>query len=314
MKRYIVLIYIFCLFTLGTVANAQVTAVSLSVSPENSQTGDIVTVSASSYSEDLARSTFTWKANGVVVKKGTGVSVISFKKTATIPVLTIGVSINLASGQTIEQSVDITNQNLDLIWEAVDAHTPPFYKGKAMPVTEGAVRFNPIFARGTMFGSAGNKNNIYTWSRSNDVVGSASGTGKDSFPIIMDYLLDKEQINVRAESVVTNTVQETRVELIPQNIQVMFYSKINGFINWNKAISDGYTPTTSTQVIAVPYFITPKNLSNVSFKWDNGDSNYSNSQSIQITPQNGQSNYFSVSIENTKTFFQTVKKSLLLTL
>lgn len=314
MKRYIVIICIFYLFSMGAVANAQVTAVSLSVSPENAQIGDIVTVSASSYSEDLARSTFTWKANGVVVKKGTGVSVISFKKTATIPVLIIGVSINLASGQTIEQSVEITNQNLDLIWEAVDAYTPPFYKGKAMPVTEGAVRFSPIFARGSMFGSAGNKNNIYTWSRSNDVVGSASGTGKDSFPIIMDYLLNKEQIAVRAENISTNTVQEANLDLIPQNIQVIFYSNINSFINWNKALSDGYTPNTEMQIMAVPYFITPKNLSGVTFKWNNGDSEYGNNQSIQITPQSGENNYFSVSIENTKTFFQSVKKSLLLTL
>ncbi len=307
-------IFIVLCFVTAIPAYAQVTAVSLSVNPENAQTGDIVTVSATSYSEDLTRSVFTWTANGKVVKKGSGVTSISFRKIPSLPLVTIGVSINLASGQTIQQSVDITNQNLDLLWEAVDAYTPPFYKGKAMPVTEGSVRFSPIMSRGGVFGSNGNKNNIYTWSRSNDVVGTASGTGKDSFPIVMDYMLNKEQIGVRVEGISSNSIQETKVDLVPQNIQVLFYPNNNGFINWNKPITDGYTLVKNTKIVAAPYYITPKTLKNVSFNWNRNTDTIYGGQNIDLTPTNEGATLFNVSIENTNTFFQSVKKSLLLTL
>ena len=80
MKRYFMFIFIVLCFVTAIPAYAQVTAVSLSVNPENAQTGDIVTVSATSYSEDLTRSVFTWTANGKVVKKGSGVTSISFRK------------------------------------------------------------------------------------------------------------------------------------------------------------------------------------------------------------------------------------------
>ncbi len=298
MKKSLFIVCILISLAFSSVVNAQVTAVSLNVTPENAQTGDIVTVSATSYSEDLTRSVFTWTANGKIVKKGSGVTSVSFRKIPSLPLVTIGVVIDLASGQTIQQSVDITNQNLDLLWEAVDAYTPPFYKGKAMPVTEGAVRFSPIMSRGGVFGSNGNKNNIYTWSRSNDVVGTASGTGKDSFPIIMDYMLNKEQIGVRVEGIGSNSIQETKIDLVPQNIQVLFYPNNNGFINWNKSITDGYILAKSTKIMATPYYITPKTLKNVSFNWNKNTDTVYGGQNIDLTPTDEGTTLFNVSIEN----------------
>ncbi|MGI9118218.1 MAG: hypothetical protein ACR2IQ_01575 [Minisyncoccia bacterium] len=314
MKRYALFICILLNLVFFNKTQAQVTSVFLNVTPENAQIGEVVTISASSYSEDLTRSNFTWTANGKVVKKGTGVTSISFRKTSSMPLVTIGVTINLTGGQTIQQSVDITNQSMDLLWEALDSYTPPFYKGKALPVTEGAVRFSPIITRGSVFGTNANKNNIYTWSRSNDVVGTASGTGKDSFPIVMDYLLDKEQIGVRVEGIVNNNIQETKIDLAPQKIQTLFYTNKKGFINWNKAIPNGYTPETTMQIVATPYFITPKNLSDVNFSWTRNAEPAGDSQYILVTPGTDSSVSFTLTAENAKTFFQSIKASLLLTL
>ncbi len=312
MKRYFVALSIFFFLATGTLVYAQATTVYLTVTPENAEVGDIVTIKASSYNQDLTRSTFTWTANGKIVKRGVGVSSISFRKTVNIPLITVGVSINLPSGDTIDQSVDITNQSVDLIWEAVDAYTPPFYKGKALPISESSVRFNPVLARGNLFGSSSAKNNIYTWSRNNEVIGSASGTGKDSFPLVMDYLLDKEQIGIRVENIGSGSITLTNLDLKPVDSQMLFYTKnLSGFTNWNNAVSDGYTPTIAVQLVATPYFITPKNLRDVKFSWKSDGEEIGNNQNLTVGPGSDGSGAFTVAAENTKTFFQTVEKTLL---
>lgn len=315
MKKSLLIICILISIAFGSVANAQVTTVSLSVTPENAEVGDIITVAASSYNQDLTRSIFTWEANGKVIKQGAGFTSISFRKTATIPVVLISVSIKLTDGETIQQSVEISNQSVDLLWEAVDAYTPPFYKGKALPVTEGSIRFSPILARGNVFGNSGAKNNIYTWSRGNEVVGSASGTGKNSFPIIMDYMVDKEQIGIRVENIVNNSITTTDLDLMASDPQIMVYKEnVNGFINWNNAVTDGYTPTQTTALVAAPYFITPKNLKDVVFSWKSDNGADYTGKKIIVTPDETGANVFEISTENTTTFFQTIAKKLLLNL
>jgi len=315
MKRYFLILYLLLSLTIGGVVNAQVTAVSLDVTPENADVGEIVTITASSYSEDLTRSVFTWTANDKVVKKGAGVSSISFRKTNTVPVVVVGVSIILTNGQTIQQSVEITNQSVDLLWEAIDTYTPPFYAGKALPITESSVRFSPILARGSKFGSSGNKNNIYTWTRGNEVAGSASGTGRESFPIVMDYLLDKEQIGVRVEGIVNRSITTTDIELKPFEPKILFYKEnINGFIEWNNTISNGYTPTKTTTIVAAPYFLTPKKLNGVSFTWNKDSGVTSTSNKTTITPGSNENQTLNITAENVNTFFGTVKETLLLNL
>ena len=313
MKRYFLIFSMALFLLISSFAHAQVTAVSLNVTPDNADVGDIVTVSASSYTEDMSRSVFTWTANGKVIKKGAGVSSISFKKRGDVPTVTIGVSIDLKSGETIEQSVDISNQSVDLLWETVSSYTPPFYKGKSLPIQESAVRFSQIVSRGYLFGSKGNKNNIYTWSRGNSVVGSVSGTGKDSFPIIMDYMVDKEQIGVKVESIANTSITSSDIDLKPFDPKLVFYKMdSNKYIDWNNALSDGYSPTGQLKIFAAPYYITPKNLSDVTFNWSQNDQSDSSGQVFTVFPNGDGQTTFSVDVENTKTFFQSIKKDLLL--
>lgn len=311
MKRLFVTLILLALITTGT-AYAQVTSVSLDVSPENADIGDIITITASSYSEDLARANFTWTANNKVIKTGIGASVISFKKLASMPLVTIGVTINLPGGDTIQQSVDITNQSLDLIWEAIDSYTPPFYKGKALPIQESSVRFSPIASRGSSFGSNGNKNNIYTWSRANEVVSTVSGTGKDSYPIVMDYLSDQEQIGVRVEGIKNNSIQTTDLTLKPFDPKILLYKKNNtGGILWNKTVNEPINSENPTTIFASPYFITPKNLKNVDVTWTQDNNTIANGSYLTIGPSTSKSS-IEITAENVKTFFQEIKKTVIL--
>ena len=77
----------------------------------------------------------------------------------------------------------------DVLWEALDSHTPPFYKGKPLPSNESYIRAVAIS------GSFNPRTTTYTWNRGGKTVASASGLGKSAFIFKHDILTNTEDID-----------------------------------------------------------------------------------------------------------------------
>lgn len=158
MKR---LFFSVCSLVLATslVAHAQVVDVSIEMVPTDPKPGETVTLTAKSYGSDINQSVVSWSYNGKVIASGTGRTSVSVVTPASGAVGTVTVTVNSPGLQQGGATLTLRPGSLDLLWEAVDAYTPPFYKGKALLPVGGAVKLTAIPA------PSAPRNLSYNWSK-----------------------------------------------------------------------------------------------------------------------------------------------------
>jgi len=160
--------------------------VAITVSPEIPGPNENVTITLSSFSVNLNDTKITWSVGGSSVSSGQGKTTFSFTSgpvgtRTTIDIAIIFSDINVR----VEKRIIIEPSDLDLLWEAPESYTPPFYKGKALPSQEGIIQVAAMPARkNTSIGSQ--KNLSYTWKRNDKTQQQASGVGKQVFAFKQD--------------------------------------------------------------------------------------------------------------------------------
>ncbi len=220
---------------------------------------------------DLNRYEISWFSNGKVVKKGVGERTI----TITVPdygkTLDVQVVVDLPD-QSIRKTLRLAPEDTTLLWEAVDAYVPVFYRGKKLPAKESIIRAVaiPNFS-GTGATYISPKKDVYIWKRNDQVITAASGFGKDSFLIKHNKLRATEFVQVTASNgdhskessqVITVTPGDPRIILYDQNTSSgMAHAAQN-----NRISTDNETMT----LVAEPYFFSRSNngsFGNLSFQW-----------------------------------------------
>jgi hypothetical protein len=239
MKRIVILILsIAILVGFGGVVlrgTAQTVAdISLATIPLNPQPGTQVTITATSYGFDLDQSYITWTYNGTTVASGTGMRTINVVVPAAGATGLISMTAS-GGGTSGSATILLRPASVDMLWEAVDAITPPFYKGKALLADGGTVRV-------TVVPSASAPTNLsYTWSRNSTTIPEVSGFGKSSITFKQDILTGTEQVAVDARGGIFSGTGS--VVLAPRNADVVAYQNNDGFIDY----AHGYASTIPVQ-------------------------------------------------------------------
>lgn len=112
--------------------------IEVKTNPSNPQPYQNVTITLSSYATDLNKAIISWQGESGTLISGIGKTSYSF--TAGGPNTTTIFSINIkptGSMSTITKRVVIAPSEIEIMWEAVDGYTPPFYKGKSLPISGG---------------------------------------------------------------------------------------------------------------------------------------------------------------------------------
>lgn len=244
------LLCMIAIFVLSThILHAQTISSDISIDtiPNNPAPGSTVTLTATSYSMDLSQADISWIYNNITVAEGVGKSTISVVAPASggTGVVTVSAS---GSGTNASSSVILRPGSIDLLWEAVDSYTPPFYKGKALLPVNGLIKYTAI-------GSAtAPKNLSYVWSRNSSALPESSGYGKSSLIIKHNELNPIESVTVTAS---TGTFSGTgTVRLSPLTTPTaIVYKNQQGYVDY----SNGYTKTIpftqSGMVVHIePYF------------------------------------------------------------
>jgi len=134
-----------------------------------------------SFSTDLDVAEFDWIVNGKTHKKGTGLKDVEIVMGKPGTLTVVSVVIKTKNGQTVTETLSFRPADVTLLWEA-DTYKPPFYKGHSNAAFGSTFRVTAI---PEFFDKKGIRMNpkdlIYTWKKNYEVVGSASGYGKDSF-------------------------------------------------------------------------------------------------------------------------------------
>lgn len=270
MKRFL---FITALFTALLVSgvHAQLTPdLNLNSIPSDPQPLQKVTVTAESYGMNLDQANITWKYNNVVIDSGVGRKTVTLTapKAGTTGIITV-TSTN--SEGTTTATLVLRPGSVDLLWEAPDSYTPPFYKGKALASVNSLIRVAAIAS------SIAPKQLTYTWSGNDSVLGSLSGYGKSSLVFRNDVLDPIEKVSVSVQG--GSFTGGAKISVTPGTPSMVIYEKEEGFIDYANGSSTTLTTQKPGLILRVePFFfsVATSLTRNLAFSIQEGDVDITN--------------------------------------
>lgn len=280
--------------------------------PENPQPYENVTIILSSYATDLNKAMIEWENESKVLLSGYGKTSYSFKTLGPDSSVYFNIKITPTGYyQPIIKNVGVNTSEVELLWEAVDGYTPPFYKGKSFVSREGAIKVVAI--PNTRKTSSIKGKVTYNWKRDGDSVLSASGYNKNSYVFMNKELNPTEKVTVTASSLDNQYNATKTIEIPTISPKIIFYKKspTEGVL-YNKAlVDDDYLVGEEMTIVAEPYFLAIKGKEGIfDYTWKiNGDPIKTPIKKTELTvaptSRGGYAN-ISLTLENFNTLFQKV--------
>lgn len=241
----------------------------LSFEPKNPSPNSSVTVTLVSYVFDVDTALITWTKNGKVVLQGVGEKKITVQTGGVGYQTPLHVHAVTGNNSVTDIDVAIVPQSVDILYEAEESYTPPFYKGKALPGEGSAVTFTAIPSiseGGRMIPST---SLAYSWYVNDVFMGDSSGMGKSSAIFNLDFFSAYTRVKVVARSVL-GTSAEKYIDVYPHDVMPLFYlyDDILG-VNYTSAITQRFETTKDFTLALEPfYFSTKKDLAGTaSYTW-----------------------------------------------
>jgi hypothetical protein len=290
--------------------------VSVDLIPENPEPYQDVTVKITSYATDLNRAFIEWRSGSNLILSGYGKTSYSF--TAPGPNVSTVLDVNITpsdGGGKITKRVVVSPSEIEIMWEAVDGYTPPFYRGKSYITREGRIKAVAIPNTGTSGKIS------YTWKSGDNTVLGASGYNKDSYTFKNSELNTSESVTVSASSV-DGRYNATKTISIPiVEPKIIFYKKspTEGILYNNALTNETYVEGEEMTMVAEPYFLAIKgNENEFTYSWKiNGKEIETPSRKTQLTihpASRGGYATIDLVLENLSTFFQSASGQLKLNL
>ncbi len=241
----------------------------MNVKPNNIKPNKETRLTLVSYNIDLNRTEISWYKDGELVLSGIGKTQFSFmnKDLGMKTVVT-------AYADKYKISKTFIPAEIDILWEAVDSYTPPFYKGKALASSESRIRVVAIPHLISLDGLKLDKNKlVYKWKKNRKYrdLNKQSGYGKDSIEFTQSLLLNNELITVEASSL-DNKISFSENKLIKKtNPEIIIYQDhpLKG-VEYEKALTeDIFMKNKEITLVAEPYYFSNNgfNLDNLVFNW-----------------------------------------------
>jgi hypothetical protein len=203
---------------------SSITGITLTASSDNPAPGQVVTITAASYSFDIDSATVTWMVNGKQIQKGIGLLTLDVSAPALGKKTTVNVSAVLSNGSSFSNSITIGSGLIDMIVET-DGYVPPFFSGKTPLVYQNNVT---VIAVPHLMNSSGQEYNpanlVYQWKKDDGtVLQSQSGYGKQSITLPGNIVPRPYYLLVIASSRDGAAQGESLTYIAPQSPSITFY-------------------------------------------------------------------------------------------
>lgn len=316
MRKYIKISVIFFLFIIKvSYAHADLSG-DIVLDPPNPAPYESVTATLSSYDFDVDNSNIIWTVNGKLASGGPGVKQIKITTGAVGSSLAITAKAIVPDGQIFQASMNLSPSSVDLTWESPESFVPPFYEGRSLPGEGALVRINatPHMSSGGKILSPSDIS--FAWYKNDELVDSASGRGRSSADINLEYLTDVTTIKVVARTPDGTTASKS-IDLSPHSILPIFYlsDPILG-TDLSNAITKRFETTKEFTLRLVPYFFSLNNGagSKATFSWTIDGLPITTEDNTTVTLRPKENAYGSrtlgVSMENSSRTLQNTDTSL----
>ncbi|MFA6251255.1 MAG: hypothetical protein WC603_01350 [Candidatus Paceibacterota bacterium] len=294
--------------------------VNVEIIPNNPEPYQDIKINISSYATDLNKAIITWETSKGVVLSGIGKTSYSFKTGGIGSSTVFDINITpVGSMSTINKIIVITPSEVEIMWESADGYTPPFYKGKSLPISGSTVRAVAIPNTNTI--KSGSGSITYTWKSGDETQLGASGYNKNYYEFKNSMFEDVSEVTVMASSVSGNYGAEKTISIPMYKPKIVFYKKspTEGIL-YSKALDKEIVmPEDEMTIVAEPYFVSLKgNENDFSYRWQiNGQGIETPSRKTELTIRpTSRGGYATINmiIENANELFQQVSNSLKLIL
>lgn len=228
----------------------------IKMSPENPAPNQTVFLSVSALEFNMDLSNISWTVDGKLKDSGIGKKSISITAPANGKSAVVSVKVVPSIGGLLEQSITISPSELDIIWEASDSYVPPFYRGKALPISQSIVKVAaiPNIKSGTGALKPASAF-VYSWKQDGKNVPASSGYGKSSMSFA-NQILDKQN---KIEVSLTDGTKTAggSITVTPFTPEILFYEdlQLEG-TSYQKALNlIEETNKQKITIVAEPYFL-----------------------------------------------------------
>jgi hypothetical protein len=271
-KKFTIIFATIFLFPVFSFAQSVPDSLNLTLSPQNPEPGQAMSASVSAFEFNIDLSKISWSLDGKSIKSGIGEKSATFTAPAAGKSATLSVSVTPKQGATITRSVVITpGGTVDLVWEAVDGYTPPFYKGKTLPIKQSTIKVvaipqakmtNGVFAKPGDF--------VYTWRKDGTNMPGQSGLGKNNIVFNNQILDTTNRIDISATNG-TNTVSNS-ISIAPFAPEILFYQydQTKESSHYEKSFEGStFINQPRLTLVAEPYFLAKdwKKNNTITFNW-----------------------------------------------
>lgn len=246
----------------------------IQASPETPGPFEQVTLQLSGYGIDIDRLHTSWYVNDKLELAGIGKKKFSFTTKGVGSISTIRVLVRSGTAGVITKTIVFSPAEVDLLWEAIDSYTPPFYRGKALATPQATIAVTAIPNMTVPGKSAlGIKDVVYKWKRNFSYADfyDQSGYGNNYVFFKKDPLKKTDTITVEASSFDGTLKTVKNIDLPSYDPKVILYEHrpLEG-IRYEHAVDNTFTMQNKEVLIsAEPYFfsIKDKDSGSVSYEW-----------------------------------------------
>lgn len=236
-------------------ADALALSFSISMTPESPRPNETVFLSVSALEFNMDLSTISWSVDGKAATAGVGKKNFSVVAPANGKTMKIDVKVVPNIGGTAESSIVIAPAEIDLLWEATDSYVPPFYKGKALPITQSEVKVvaMPNIKSGGSLKSA--RSFVYTWQKDGKNIPNANGLGKSSYKFANQILEKSNRVSVSASDGASSVASAVTLDLFSPEI-IFYETDRAGLVRYQEAYGVARNvPQSRLSLVAEPYFL-----------------------------------------------------------
>ena len=269
--RFTLKLAIIALAVLGPAfAFAQNQTFSVRQSPENPNPGETVFLNISAYEFNVDLAKITWSLDGKAKDSGVGKRAFSFVAPANGKTSSVDIEVVPQNGKAIKQTLSFTPADIDILWEALDSYTPPFYPGKSLPISQSQVKVVAVpvvkNANGT---HRKTEDFVFTWRKDGKNFPGQSGLGKNGFSFANQILDKQNRVDVSATDG-AKTVSGS-VIITPFESEILFYEEhsLEGIQYQNTLDIENNLKKPRLKIVAEPYFLSKNFKTNpdISFEW-----------------------------------------------
>jgi hypothetical protein len=253
---------------------------------------------------NLNNKQITWSVNGDVVEDGFGVKSITVPTGTLTDPTTVSFVADLPEEGRVTRKLTLQPVEVDLVWEADQSYTPPFFQGKSLNPGWGNISVTAI---PHIYKSDGTKypegDLVYRWEYNGVVYGDDSGRGQNS--ITVNTTPRNNRLSVEIEAPNGEIVARDFVNIPRSDPQIKFYRQLsNRGTVLSKSLEDSVEldRRDETRITAQPYYYLSESSrgGNLNYNWMiNGEQANQNLKDSIVLGEGNQNDSYNLSLEVT---------------